>query len=446
MRYIPNTEAQKNEMLNEIGVSSFDELLRYIPERALIKSQLNLPDAKCESDIVEEIVSLSQKNASFQNFKSLAGAGAYQHFIPEVIRTVVSRSEFYTAYTPYQPELSQGTLQTIFEVQTHLALLTGMDAVVPSLYDGASATAEAVLMSMRLTGRKKIAVSELLHPHYLETIKTYLEPHTSEIIPLSEVSFATNPHEIEEKLDSEIACVVVQSPNYFGGIEDVAWISEVAHRKNVLVVQVVAESLSLAMLKTPAELGVDIVAGEAQSFGIDLNFGGPYNGYLATKTEYLRQLPGRIVGETTDRNGKRAFVMTLRAREQDIRREKATSNICSNHNLQLFAINAFISLYGKEGLHELALRNFKASHYLFSRLSKIDLFESKLYPFFNEFVLKIDSQKEDIIKNTLIENKFLPPITAKRLSDNSSTFLIFAVTEIFRKRDLDKVAEVLGRI
>ncbi len=443
MKYIPNTKEQKEEMLKEIGVSSFEEIIKVIPEDAKLKREINLPHALSEQEIVEHIESLSDKNFDFKHSKPLCGGGSYRHYIPEAVKAVLGHSEFYTAYTPYQPELSQGTLQTMFEVQTHLSNLTGMDVVVPSLYDGASATAEAALMALRITKKNKILVSDTIHPQYLETVKTYIEPHKINIEIANFKNFVTDLEEIEKNIGDDTAAIIVQSPNFFGGIEDLKSIAEISHRKGILLVQVIDESLSLAILKTPFELGADIVAGEAQSFGIDLSFGGPYNGFLGTKNEFVRQLPGRIVGETVDNRGQRAFVMTLRAREQDIKREKATSNICSNHNLNLFAINAYISLYGKEGLFELAVRNIKASHYLRERLLETGIFEKVDYPFFNEFTLKTNPDKIKKIKARLINSGFIPPIDASYFFSQITGYLIFAATEIFSREELDRVSEIV---
>jgi len=303
MRYIPNTKEQLEEMLKEVGISSYEELISDIPENIRYKGALNVNGPLSESELFEYIKQIERKNLDFSLTKPLIGAGAYKHYVPAIIKTILSREEFYTAYTPYQPELAQGTLQTMFEVQTHLSRLTGMDAVVPSIYDGASAAAEAVLMAMRITHKNRIVVSSLLHPHYIETIKTYTAPHKCEIVEVPMKNNLIDIDALKNALNNDTAVVVVQSPNFFGGIEDVDAIADIAHNFSALLLQVVVESLSLALLKSPKDMGADIVSGEAQSFGMDLNFGGPYNGYLATKMDYVRQLPGRIAGETVDKNG-----------------------------------------------------------------------------------------------------------------------------------------------
>ncbi|BAL80555.1 aminomethyl-transferring glycine dehydrogenase subunit GcvPA [Caldisericum exile] len=444
MRYISNTKEQLEEMLKEIGVSSFEDLIRDIPQDLRYKSNLKVKGPLSEEELISYIKSIEQENADFALLKPLVGAGAYKHFVPSVIKTILSREEFYTAYTPYQPELAQGTLQTMFEVQTHLSRLTGFDAIVPSIYDGASATAEAVLMTMRLSGKNRIVISKLLHPQYIETIKTYVAPHKTEIVEIPYNDNLTDINAVKDLMNNDTAVLVIQSPNFFGGIEDVEAFSKLAHEYGALSLQVVVESLSLALLKSPKDLGVDIVSGEAQSFGIDLNFGGPYNGYLATKMDFVRQLPGRIAGETVDRNGKRAFVMTLRSREQDIKREKATSNLCTSHNLNLYAIDAYLSLFGKEGLYDLATYNVKASHYLRSRLLQTGHFKGVEYPFFNEFVLETDLE-ENVMSERLKSINVIPPLKLSTYFEGLVNSYLFAVTEVFSKDDLDRIVEVLGR-
>jgi glycine dehydrogenase subunit 1 len=441
-RYIPNTEEQQIEMLKEIGVPSFEHLLNSIPEEIRLKSALNIPDGIPEQELFEKIYKLSKRNLDFINFKPLIGAGAYRHYVPEVVKTVLSRSEFYTAYTPYQPEISQGTLQTMFEVQTHLTRLTGMDVVVPSIYDGASATAESALMALRINNKKRVIMSSLVHPHYKETVRTYIEPHGIEIAEAPQREFQLNMEELKKLIDQDTACVIIQNPNFLGGVENIALISDIAHKNGALLIVAVVESLSFAILKSYKETGADIIAGETQSFGMDLNFGGPYNGFIASKESYVRQIPGRIAGKTIDAEGNRAFVMTLRAREQDIRREKATSNLCSNHALNLFAINTYLSLLGKEGLYKLAILNTKSAHYLRNKLLETDKFYRNDYPFFNEFILRAKNNPE-IIREKLLEGGFLPPLKVSDFFPSQESELLFAVTEILSKEDLDRAIDII---
>jgi len=448
MRYIPSTKEQKEEMLREIGVSSFNDLLTGIPDKVRSREELDLPSAISEAELEDKILEISHKNSNFRCYKSLLGAGAYRHYIPEVEKFLLQREEFWTAYTPYQPELSQGTLQTMFENQSYIARLTKMDVIIPSIYDGASATAEAALMALRLTRRNKIIISELVHPHYRETVKTYTAPHDTEIVELPQKEAMVDVGKLKELLSSnDVASVIIQNPNFFGGIENLAGIAELVHSsEKTLLINTIAESMSLAILKSPGEQGVDIVVGEAQSFGINLNYGGPYNAYLATKKQYIRQIPGRVVGETVDGDGKRVFVMTMRAREQDIRRQKATSNICSNHGLNIVASTIYLSLMGTEGLYKTSLLNTKAAHYLENQLLKSGKFEKiYTYPFYNEFILRSKSSPSAISKK-LLENKFIPPLEVSRFYEGSQweNSLLFAVTEVLSRGDLNRAADILS--
>jgi len=446
MRYIPTTKEQKKEMLKEIGVSSFEDLIESVPQNLRLKDKLNIPEAMSESELEDNIFQIAKKNADFYSMKPLIGAGSYRHFIPEAVKFLLQREEFWTCYTPYQPELSQGTLQSIFEFQSYISRLTKMEVIIPSIYDGSSATAEAALMSLRLTHKNKILVANLLHPHYRETIKTYLAPHETEIIDLPYKNGLLDMEKLKALLDENVASVIIQSPNFFGGIENIVEISEMVHAKSALLINVIVESMSLGILKAPGEVGVDIVAGNAQSFGMDLNYGGPYNAYLGTRKQYIRQIPGRIVGETVDVDGKRAFVMTLRAREQDIRREKATSNICTNHNLNVLAANIFLSLMGTEGLYQISLINAKSAHYLENLLLQTGKFERVFnYPFYNEFLLK---SKDDIssINKKLLGNNFVPPLKICEFyqEENLNNVLLFAVTEVLSRDNLNLVAKILS--
>jgi len=434
-------------MLKEIGVSSFKDLIKSVPQSLRLKEKLSIPEAISESELEDKIYHIAKKNADFYSMKPLIGAGSYRHFIPEAVKFLLQREEFWTCYTPYQPELSQGTLQSIFEYQSYISRLTKMEVVIPSIYDGASATAEAALMSLRLTHKNKIIVSNLLHPHYRKTVKTYLAPHEPEIIDLPYKNGLVDIEKLKTLLDKSVASVIIQSPNFFGGIENMVEISEIVHSKGALLINVITESMSLGILKAPGEMGADIVVGNAQSFGMDLNYGGPYNAYLATKKQYIRQLPGRIVGETVDVDGKRVFVMTMRAREQDIRRERATSNICTNHNLNVIAANIYLSLMGTEGIYQLSLLNTKSAHYLENLLLKSGKFEKVFnYPFYNEFLLK---NEEDIstINKKLLENNFIPPLKICEFyqADNLRNVLLFAVTETLSRDDLNKAAKILSK-
>ncbi len=447
MRYIPSTEEQQKEMLKGIGVSSFEELITSIPEEVRLKRRLKLPPALSEQELEEEIAHIAQKNADFYSIKPLVGAGAYRHFIPEAERALLQREEFWTCYTPYQPELSQGTLQAIFEFQSHISRLTKMEVVVPSIFDGASATAEAALMALRLTHKDKIIISSLLHPHYQEVLKTYLEPHNITIVKLPFQNGLTSVDMTRQFLDDNTAAVLIQSPNFWGGIENIPGIAEITHNHKALLIQVIVEAMSLGILKSPGNMNVDIVAGSTQSFGLDLNFGGPYNAFLATKREYIRQLPGRIVGETRDKEGKRCFVMTFRAREQDIRREKATSNMCTNHNLNVIAADMYLSLLGTQGLYQYSLLNFKKAHFLKEKLLNSGKFSKSFsYPYYNEFLINYHGDIKSL-QERLIENNFLPPLLVTQFypEEQFKQSLLFAVTEIFSRAELNYITDLLSQ-
>ena len=433
-------------MLKAIGVSSFEQLIEAIPESIRLKGGLKLPEALSEMELEEHLMGLANKNHDFYALKPLVGAGCYRHFIPEAAKFLLQREEFWTCYTPYQPELSQGTLQSIFEYQSYLARLTKMEVVIPSIYDGASATAEAALMALRLTHKNRILVSSLLHPHYLETVRTYLAPHGVEIVSVPFAQGLTDRKALEDLLDDQTAAVILGHPNFFGGVEDVTGLAESIHKQKALLISVTVESMALALLRAPGDQGVDIAVGSTQSFGMDPNFGGPYNAYLATGKKYLRQLPGRIVGETVDIEGQRAFVMTLRAREQDIRRERATSNICTNHNLNVTAANIFLSLLGTEGLYETSVLNTRLAHYLEDRLVKTGNFEKVYaYPFYNEFLLK-SRLPWPVLKKRLLDHQVVPPLPLASFYPGKELeqVLLFAVTEIFTRENLDEIVRILS--
>jgi len=347
MRYLPKSDAERGLMLREIGVRTIDDLFAPIPADFRVKGDLNLPRAFAESEIVDYFRQRSAENGA--GYVSFLGAGAYHHYRPVVIDSLISRGEFFTAYTPYQPELAQGTLQAIFEFQTMICELTGMEVANASMYDGSTSTPETVMMAARVTGRRGAVVARSVHPEYREVLVTYAR-HQG--VPITTVGFIENGRvdlkALEQAVTDETACVLIQSPNFFGTIEDVAAAGDIAHRKGALLVVTISEAVSLGIVKPPVE--ADIVGMEAQSFGVPPGFGGPYAGVIATKEKFVRQMPGRLVGETHDKNGKRAFCLTLTTREQHIRREKATSNICTNQALVALMATIFMTVYGREGL------------------------------------------------------------------------------------------------
>jgi len=399
MRYIPHTEADVKEMLERIGVQSLEDLFVEVPAAVRLKRPLDLPDPVSETELLRELKRLAARNATPSTHMSFLGGGAYHHFSPAAVDMLVSRGEFYTAYTPYQPEISQGTLQAIFEFQTMICQLTGMDVTNASMYDGASACAEAVLMAVRLTRRKRVLLSRALNPRYRATVATSCLYLGLELVDVAIAADGrTDLRDLTAKLDETTAAVVAGYPNYFGVIEDLAALSDRAHDQGARMVAAVAEPVALGLLKAPGDLGVDIVAGDGQSFGLPLAFGGPYVGFFAVRQKDLRAMPGRLVGETTDLDGQRGFVLTLSTREQHIRREKATSNICSNQGLCALMATIFMSLLGKQGLREMAGQNLAKASYARQQLARVKgfslVFDS---PTFNEFVVRSTEPVADVL-------------------------------------------------
>src|SRR5438067_7151873 len=367
MRYLPKSPADREVMLREIGVRNIDELFSHIPAEYRLRRDLKIPTQRSEAEIVDYFRARAAENAA--GFATFLGAGVYYHYRPVIIDSLISRGEFLTAYTPYQAEISQGTLQSIFEFQTMICELTGMEVANASMYDGSTAAAEAVMMAVRLTGRRSVVVARSVHPEYREVLATYA---FHQGMPLATLPFADSGRldaaAVEKAITPDTACVLVQSPNFFGTIEHIEALAEVAHRKGAMLVVSIAEAVSLGIVEPPRS--ADIIAMEAQSFGVPLTFGGPYCGVIATREAYVRQMPGRLVGQTTDRNGKRGFVLTLATREQHIRREKATSNICTNQALVALMANIFMTVYGKVGLRELAKQNLAKAAYASSQFGK----------------------------------------------------------------------------
>jgi glycine dehydrogenase subunit 1 len=371
MSYVSLSDRDKKEMLSRIGVSSPDDLFRCIPEGTRLKKELHLPQPLSEPELIEHFRAVGRKNRESDHL-SFLGAGAYRHHIPAVVDYLSSRGEFISPYTPYQPEVSQGTLQVIFEFQTLICQLTGMEIANASLYEGASAAAEAVLMAERIKGRPKIVVAGSLHPQYREVIRTYtrnLSVRIEQIAPNAQGRI--NIEVLDRAVDDQTSAVVCQSPNFLGVVEDLDQTAEIAHRRQALFVVIVAEAVSLGILKSPGASGADIVAGEGQSLGLPLSFGGPYLGFMSCRKDFIRQFPGRIAGETKDSEGRRGFVLTLSTREQHIRREKATSNICTNQAWCALRSAIFLESLGREGMRELAYQNIQKANYAVERLCSI---------------------------------------------------------------------------
>lgn len=448
MSYIPHTEKDIQEMLKVIGVEFVENLFKTIPDNLRIKKPLNLPTPLSEQELIQEMTTLSKKNATVEEYVSFLGAGSYNHYIPSVVNHLISRSEFYTAYTPYQPEISQGTLQAIFEYQTLICQLTGMEIANASMYDGASATAEAVLMARRINNRSKVILSSAIHPEYREVVNTYLSRNGDNI---KEVFYCTEtgrtlPEAIGKLLDKDTSCVVIQQPNFFGSIEDIKAISEVVHKNNSILIVAITEPISLGLLKPPAELGTDIVVGEGQAFGNGLNFGGPYLGFFATSEKYLRQMPGRLVGQTADKNGKRGYVLTMATREQHIRREKATSNICTNEGLCALSAAIYLTALGKNGLMEIARLNLSKAQYLKNKLKDIKCIKSAFTaPTFNEFVIEVEKEPDAMLK-TLLKKGMIAGLPLKRIYSELSKHILICITEMNTKGQMDELVERLGKI
>ena len=446
MSYISLSDKDKKEMLDKIGISTVDELFTSVPENIKLKRLLDVSAALSEPELVDKLKEIAGKNKN-AGLLSFLGAGAYQHYIPVVVDYLSNRGEFVSPYTPYQPEVSQGTLQVIFEFQTLICQLTGMDIANASLYDGASGAAEAVLMANRLKRKEKILVASTLHPQYRQVIQTYTRNLG---LSIEEIGFVNsgkiNTEQLSKKIDEETAAVVYQSPNFFGIAEDIQAISDIAHKKNALSVYVVTEPLSLGILEPPGKLGADIVTGEAQAFGMPLSFGGPYLGFMACSEKYLRQFPGRIAGQTKDVEGKQGYVLTLSTREQHIRRERATSNICTNQALCLLRATIFLETLGKSGLRDMAAHNLYKADYARQKISEVNGIEARFSgTSFNEFVLSFNRPWVEI-ESLLREKLIIGGYDLQKDYPGLKNCALFCVTEVHKKKDIDKLAEILDEI
>jgi len=445
MRYIPHTEHDVTEMLARIGVGSIEELFVEVPQSVRLQRPLDLPAPLAETELLRELRGLARQNATVNTHRSFLGGGAYNHFSPAVVDQLISRSEFYTAYTPYQPEISQGTLQAVFEFQTLICQLTGMDAANASMYDGASACAEAVLMAVRLTKRRKVLLSRALNPRYRATVATYCRYLDLQI---EEIAIAadgrTDGADLVARLDGDAAVVVLGYPNYFGAIEDLAAAAESAHAAGALLVAACAEPIALGLLKAPGDLGADIVVGEGQGFGLPLSFGGPYVGFFAANQKGLRAMPGRLIGETVDLDGKRGFVLTLATREQHIRREKATSNICSNQGLCALMATVFLALLGKQGMRELAGQNVAKAAYARDQIAALDGFSIVFAgPNFNEFVVRCAAGVAPVLAR-LEQQEILGGIPLGPDYPELADCLLVCVTEQNSRSDIDALVAALA--
>ncbi len=443
MRYLPKSPAEREQMLAEIGAATIDDLFAIIPAEYRLDRDLEIPRQQAESEIVDYFRAAGQKNAT--DYASFLGAGAYRHYRPVIIDSLVQRGEFLTSYTPYQAEITQGTLQAIFEFQTMIAELTGMDLANASMYDGSTGAAEAVMMAVRVTGRHKAVVASTVHPEYREVLATYAK-HQG--LPTTLVGYDAETGRIDMKaladsITDETAAVLVQSPNFFGILEDIPAIAEIAHARGALLIVSIAEAVSLGVVRPPVE--ADIVSMEAQSFGVALSYGGPFCGVIATKEKYVRQMPGRLAGQTVDGAGNRGFVLTLATREQHIRREKATSNICTNQALVALMATIFLAVYGKEGIRELAEHNLAKSDYAAKALSAHSGAKLRFQgaPRFHEFVLQTE-ETPAALSQRLLRNKIVGGADLSRWYPELAGCTLWCATEVNTRDQIDAAAKVIG--
>lgn len=443
-RYLPLTQADREAMLQTIGVASVDELFEDIPKSVQLQEDLYLQPAKSESELLKELQALAAKNANTKTYTSFLGAGVYDHYSPVIVDHVISRSEFYTAYTPYQPEISQGELQAIFEFQTMICELTGMDVANSSMYDGGTALAEAAMLAGAHTKKKKILISKGVHPEYRDVVKTVAKGQGLTVMEVETAAGITDLDCLAYESNEEIAGIIVQYPNFFGRIEPLKEIEKIAHRYKGLFI-VSSNPLALGALKPPGHMGADIVTGDAQVFGIPPQYGGPHCGYFAVTHPLMRKIPGRLVGQTVDTEGRRGYVLTLQAREQHIRRDKATSNICSNQALNALAASVAMSALGKEGMKQMALLNIQKAHYLKKQLllQGIELvFDG---PMFNEFVIKC-TKPISVINQVLFQKGIIGGYDLGKRDETMQGYMLVAVTELRTKEEMDTFVKEMGAL
>ena len=443
MNFIPLTDADRQAMLETIGVGSLEDLFADVPAQVRFP-QLQIGKGLSELELEQHMAGLAGRNANLNDYACFLGAGAYHHYIPPVVMHSIMRGEFYTAYTPYQPEVSQGTLTAIFEYQTMVCQLTGMDVANASMYDGSTALAEAALMAARITRRDKLVVAQSVHPEYRQVVNTYVE---SMHLPVQTVGYTPSGRvdldALRRAVDDQTACVAVQYPNFFGVIEDLAPVVEIAHQAGALAI-VSADPIALGMLKAPGDYDVDIVVGEGQSISLPPYFGGPYLGLFASQMKHVRQLPGRIIGQTTDHDGRRAFVMTLQAREQHIRREKATSNICTNEALVALAATVYLAAMGKQGLQRAAELSYHRAHYAAQQIAALPGYELAFdAPFFKEFAVRTPRPVADINRD-LLGHKILGGYDLGRDYPELANTALIAVTEMNSREQIDRLVAALG--
>lgn len=442
MSYIPHTEIERQQMLAKIGVTTIEDLFDAVPASHRFP-KIDIPGPLSEMEIAAEMQALAEANEHAGDFALFRGAGAYHHFVPSVVNHLLLRGEFFTAYTPYQPEMSQGTLQATFEYQSMMTALTGMDAANASHYDGATSLAESITMAMDITRNKrsKILLSPGIHPQYREVVRTYHQGRNLNIT--GDDNLQATVSDLISQIDDQTAMVAIAYPNFFGQIEDLQALAEAAHNAGALMV-VVVNPTALGLLKNPGELGADIVVGEGQPLGVSLGFGGPYLGFFATRTDYVRKIAGRIIGETVDHDGKRAYVMTLRPREQDIRREKASSNICTNQGLMALAACIYLSLMGKQGMRRVAELCYHKAHYAANEIEKLDDFSvDRSLPFFHEFVVSCPRPVKEI-NDKLLQYGIIGGYDLGKDYPHLQNHMLLCVTEMNSREEIDTLVRVLG--
>jgi len=443
LAYSPMTEADKQAMLSVIGVQSADELFADIPESIRLQRPLNLPKGMAEAEVRRHLEALAARNADVTRYTCFLGAGAYEHLIPAALGPLVSRSEFYTSYTPYQPEITQGVLQATYEYQTHIAQLTGMDMANASIYDGATALAEACLVACAHTGREKVLVPTTVHPEYRQVVHTYLRHQRLQVVEVPYDQGATDLERLAALLDDQTAGVVVQQPNFFGVLEDPRAFARLAEKHGALLIACTTDPLTLGLLEPPGAYGAHIAVGEGQPLGSPLSFGGPYLGFFAARDELVRRIPGRIVGATVDRDGNTGYVLTLQTREQHIRRERATSNICTNQALNALTAAVYLTLLGKQGVRDVAYQCLQKAHYAYRRITSLPGFAPAWErPFFHEFVVRTTADPEELTRR-LLDYQIIGGLPLGRFYPELADCILFCVTEARTKEEIDRLAAVL---
>jgi glycine dehydrogenase subunit 1 len=447
MRYIPHTETDIQEMLSAIGIKEIGELFHSIPEALRLEAPLSLPPALPEADLTQALSQLASRNVNLEEYAVFLGAGAYRHFTPSIVNHLLLRGEFLTSYTPYQPEVSQGTLQAIFEFQSFVCMLTGMEIANASIYDGASSLAEAVLMAHRVNNRSEVLMARTIHPEYRQVVETYTRGIDFKIteVPYQE-NGQTDLNFIKQHVTDGTSSVVIQSPNFFGIVEQYAELGKFLKEKETLLIVVVAEATSLGILKPPGERGADIVVGEGQGWGLPVSYGGPHVGFFATQEPFFRQVPGRIVGETVDRAGQRSYALTLATREQHIRREKATSNICTNQGLCALAATIWLAAMGKQGVRDVALQNLKTADALKNKLQRLKGFSLRFASgTYNEFVLECPGPAQELHAK-LLEADIVAGLPLGNFYPELENCLLLCATEMNSLESLDRFADQLGSL